>query len=74
MLNESFTHLSPIQIEKVKDLLLEEKTNKGLLITDHMHRQVLDICDDLYVLTNGKTHLAKNIKDIEALGAKIKYK
>ncbi len=68
MLDEPFTHLSPIQIEKVKELLLEEKTNKGLLITDHMHRQVLDICDDLYVLTNGKTHLAKNIKDIETLG------
>lgn len=68
MLDEPFTHLSPLQIEKIKELLLEEKTNKGLLITDHMYRQVLEICDDLYVLTNGKTHLTKSITDIETLG------
>ena len=68
MLDEPFTHLSPIQIEKVKELLLEEKTNKGLLITDHMYRQVLDICDNLYVLSNGKAHLAKSHVDIETLG------
>lgn len=68
MLDEPFTHLSPLQIEKVKELLMEEKKNKGLLITDHMYRQVLDICDNLYVLTNGKTHLAKSLEDIERLG------
>lgn len=68
MLDEPFTHLSPLQIEKVKELLLEEKTNKGLLITDHMYRHVLEICDDLYVLTNGKTHLTKSFTDIETLG------
>lgn len=68
MLDEPFTHLSPHQIEKVKELLLEEKTNKGLLITDHMYRQVLDICDNLYVLANGKTHLTKSLADIEVLG------
>lgn len=68
MLDEPFTHLSPLQIEKVKGLLLEEKTNKGLLITDHLYRQVLDICDNLYVLANGKTHLTKSLADIEALG------
>ena len=68
MLDEPFTHLSPVQIEKVKQLLLEEKQNKGLLITDHIYRQVLDICDDLYILSSGKTHLTKTHSDIEALG------
>ncbi len=68
MLDEPFTHLSPIQIEKVKELLLEEKTNKGLLITDHMYRQVLDICDNLYVLADGKTYLTNSVDDIEKLG------
>lgn len=68
MLDEPFTHLSPIQIEKVKELLLEEKTNKGMLITDHMYKQVLDICDNLYVLAEGKTHLTNSLADIEKLG------
>jgi ABC-type lipopolysaccharide export system ATPase subunit len=68
MLDEPFTHLNPIQIDKVKELLLEEKENKGLLITDHMYRHITDICDHLYVLTNGKTYLTKSIEDIETLG------
>lgn len=68
MLDEPFTHLSPIQIEKAKNLLLSEKENKGLLITDHMYKHITLICDNLYLLTNGKTHLAKNIRDIEAYG------
>lgn len=68
MLDEPFTHLNPIQIDKVKDFLLEEKEHKGLLVTDHLYRHIVDICDHLYVLTNGKTHLTKSITDIETLG------
>ncbi len=71
MLDEPFTHLNPIQIEKVKDLLLDEKINKGLLITDHMYRHITQICDNLYVLTNGKTYLTKSIEEIETLGYAI---
>ena len=68
MLDEPFTHLNPIQIEKVKDFLSEEKQNKGLLLTDHMFRHVLDICDALYLLTDGKTHRVRTAEEIEALG------
>ncbi len=68
LLDEPFTHLNPLQTEKVKELLLEEKVNKGFLITDHMFREVTAICNSLYVLTKGKTHLAKSIEDIETLG------
>lgn len=71
MLDEPFTHLNPVQIEKVQDLLLDEKINKGLLITDHMYRHITQICDNLYVLTNGKTYLTKSIKEIETLGYAI---
>lgn len=68
MLDEPFTHLNPIQIEKALDFLLEEKENKGLLVTDHLFRHITRICNDLYILANGKTHLAKNIEEIEMLG------
>jgi len=33
ILDEPFTHLNPLQIQKVQELLLEEKDRKGLLIT-----------------------------------------
>lgn len=68
MLDEPFTHISPLQVEKVKNLLLEEKSNKGILITDHIYTQVLDICDNLYVLANGQTHLTNSLTNIETLG------
>lgn len=68
MLDEPFSHLSPIQIEKVKELLIEEKSNKGLLITDHMFKHITAICDNLYILANGKIHLTKSTQEIETLG------
>ncbi|MEP6749019.1 MAG: ATP-binding cassette domain-containing protein [Bacteroidota bacterium] len=68
LLDEPFTHLNPLQIQKVKELLVEEKRNKGILLTDHMYREVIAICDNLYLLVNGKTHLAKSMSDIETLG------
>jgi ABC-type multidrug transport system ATPase subunit len=68
LLDEPFTHLMPLQIEKVKDMLLEEKERKGLLITDHLFHEVATVSDHLYVLTAGKTQPAKNSRDIETLG------
>lgn len=68
MLDEPFTHLNPLQIEKVKVLLVEEKANKGLLITDHMYKHITEISDSLYLLTNMKTHLTKSLSEIETLG------
>ncbi len=68
MLDEPFTHINPIQIEKIKEIIVVEKLNKGIIISDHMYRHVIEICDNLYVLVNGKTHLTNTIDDIERLG------
>jgi ABC-type lipopolysaccharide export system ATPase subunit len=68
LLDEPFTHLSPIQIENVTELMLEEKKNKGWLITDHMYRHVLDLCDNLYVLANGRTQLVENASEFDVPG------
>jgi lipopolysaccharide export system ATP-binding protein len=68
LLDEPFTHLMPLQIEKMLELITEEKKNKGFLITDHLYRHIVDISDHLYLLTDGKTHKIKNRTDIEDLG------
>lgn len=54
MLDEPFTLLSPIQAEKVKTILVEEKQKKGILITDHLHEHIWDISDEVYSLENGR--------------------
>lgn len=68
MLDEPFSHIMPLHIEKIKELLVVEKQRKGFLITDHLFRQITEICDHLYVLADGKMHPAKGEEDIERLG------
>lgn len=75
LLDEPFTHLMPLQIEKVKELLLEYRTQKAILLTDHLYRDVISIADRLYVLASGETHhfdnparLLDDPREIEKLG------
>jgi ABC-type lipopolysaccharide export system ATPase subunit len=68
MLDEPFSHIMPVHVEKIKELLASEKRHKGFIITDHLYRQILDCCDRLYVLANGQLHLTKSVEDIERLG------
>lgn len=67
MLDEPFSHLMPLQIEKIIEILKTEKMHKGFLITDHLYQNVLAICDDIYLLAEGKINLAKSLDDIKAL-------
>ncbi|PCI96231.1 MAG: ABC transporter ATP-binding protein [Flavobacteriales bacterium] len=72
MLDEPFSQVMPIHIESIKTLISREKINKGIVLSDHLYEHILDICDDLYVINNGKVHLTSEHKDIEKLGyAKI---
>lgn len=68
LLDEPFSHIMPVQVEKMKEILQEEKANKGILITDHLYQHITDISDSLYVLTNGKTCLTRDISELQTLG------
>jgi ABC-type lipopolysaccharide export system ATPase subunit len=68
MLDEPFSQVMPVHIEKIKNLIFREKNNKGIIITDHMYKYIIDICDNLYVINDGKTYLTKSIQDLETLG------
>jgi ABC-type multidrug transport system ATPase subunit len=68
MLDEPFSHIMPIHIEVIKELITREKENKGIIITDHMYQHIVDISDSVYVISQGKTHPANNMQHIEALG------
>ena len=68
MLDEPFSQVMPMHIETIKNLISREKRNKGILITDHMYKHVIDISDDLYLIKDGKTNLTSDVKDLETLG------
>lgn len=68
LLDEPFTHLSPVLIDQVKELITESAKNKGILISDHLYGHVVEISDDLYLLSDGKTRLTKNAEELKFIG------
>lgn len=68
ILDEPFSGLMPLHIEKLQQILSIAKSNKGILITDHLHRHVRSISDDLYVLNQGKTYFIKEEQQLIDLG------
>lgn len=68
LLDEPFSQVMPIHIASIKELILREKTNKGIIITDHLYEHVTDLCDRLYVISDGKTYLTNGTNDLATLG------
>lgn len=68
ILDEPFSHVMPLHIDKLSALIRQEKQHKGFLITDHMYENVIAISDQLYVLKDGTTYHTKTIEEIETLG------
>lgn len=68
LLDEPFSYLSPLYVELVQELIVTEKANKGVLVTDHMFREIVAICDDLYLLSNGTTRIIHDIAELEFMG------
>ena len=67
ILDEPFTYLTPIQIEELKKSLNEFKKEKGIVISDHQYRHVIDVSDKIYLLKEGKTHLLKQEDPMQQL-------
>jgi len=68
MLDEPFSQVMPIHVETIKNLILREKKNKGIIITDHLYQCVVEICDYIYVILEGRTYLIKSLQDLTTLG------
>ena len=68
LLDEPFSHLAPLYIEKIKNLIETEKQHKIIIITDHLYQDILDVSDDVYLLKNGWN------KKIESLDELIHHK
>ena len=65
LLDEPFSHLAPLHIEKISAIIEEEKTAKAIIITDHFYNNIIDSSDEIYLLKNGATKLINNILELE---------
>ncbi|MCY2685633.1 ATP-binding cassette domain-containing protein [Salinimicrobium sp. TH3] len=64
LLDEPFSMVEPQYIERIKELLLGLRTTKGLVITDHYYRDVLEISNRSFVLKNGNLFEVEHEKDL----------
>lgn len=67
-LDEPFSGLMPVHAELLAGIIQLEKSRKGIIISDHLHRHVRGISEKLYLLTNGKTHLINSEDRLVELG------
>jgi len=64
LLDEPFTHISPVQTEFFKPIIKACSQRKGIIITDHQYYNVLDVADRLIILDNGCTKLVNGVDDL----------
>jgi len=68
LLDEPFTHIMPVHIESVKQLIEREKFKKGIILIDHLYQNVIDICNRIYIIENGKTNKVNTDADFKRFG------
>ena len=65
LLDEPFSHIAPIYIERFKAIIKEEMKTKVVLMTDHLYEHLIDICDTIYLLKNGCTMKINSLSELE---------
>ncbi len=64
ILDEPFSNISPNCVEKMKDLIREQKKSRGIIVSDHLYQDILDVTDDLFLLRDGYTFPIRSREDL----------
>ncbi|MCC8407476.1 ABC transporter ATP-binding protein [Mucilaginibacter sp. UR6-1] len=64
LLDEPFTHISPVQADDLKILIKQCAKTKGVIVTDHQYYNVLDVSDRIILLDNGCTRAVNSAHDL----------
>lgn len=65
LLDEPFSHIAPIFIEHIKQIISEEKKHKAIIITDHLYEHIIEAADSIYLLKNGTTKKIEHLAELE---------
>jgi ABC-type multidrug transport system ATPase subunit len=68
LLDEPFSGVMPAHVETIRTILMEAKSEKGIILTDHLYRSVMSSADRLYILSNGSTYPVRSNNDLIARG------
>jgi ABC-type multidrug transport system ATPase subunit len=68
MLDEPFSMIEPLYKDRIKDLLNSLKATKGIILTDHYYRDVLDISNKNLLLKNGSAYTIQTANELADWG------
>ncbi|MCP4977955.1 MAG: ATP-binding cassette domain-containing protein [Maribacter sp.] len=68
LLDEPFSFIAPIYIEKFKELIREKKRESIIIVTDHFYREIMQISDSVYLLKNGYSKLIETKEQLKNEG------
>lgn len=64
LLDEPFTHISPVQADEFKVTIRKCAKIKGIVLTDHQYYNILDVSDKIILLHNGTTRHITNKEEL----------
>jgi ABC-type multidrug transport system ATPase subunit len=64
ILDEPFSHIMPLHLDLLKEVILKIKQKKGIIITDHLYENVLDISNKVYLISDRCSSLVHTKEDL----------
>jgi ABC-type lipopolysaccharide export system ATPase subunit len=64
LLDEPFNGVSPILVEGIKKIIMENSSSKGIILTDHDYRNVLSVANRIYLTKNGSLRELQNKEEL----------
>lgn len=64
LLDEPFNGISPLHTDLVKKIIRDKSSEKGIILTDHDYRNVLDVANRYYLLFDGGLKSVKTKEDL----------
>jgi ABC-type lipopolysaccharide export system ATPase subunit len=68
LLDEPFNGISPINIEAVKNMIRKNAQHRGIILTDHDYRNVIDVANRHYLMYDGGIKIVRDREDLAFRG------
>jgi len=68
LLDEPFSFIAPVYVEKIKTLIQRKKQHKIIMLTDHYYRDILEVSTIVYHIKNGYSKIIKSEEELRHAG------
>ena len=68
ILDEPFSFLAPVAVERIQDLIRRQKSSKGIILSDHNYKALLEVSDEVLLLSDGYVHQVRDRSDLVRYG------